>query len=269
MATFFEEIYKTYYKLNVEWADPRVQNYFLIGSPFPLLGLLFFYVYFVFKLGPNLMKNREPFKIDKILVIFNISQIFICSVLVIQYLRRVLFVYNFFCEPIDYSDEETAVEVTQYVWLYFMIKLVDLLDTVFFVLRKKYNQITFLHMYHHIGMCILTWVGTKYVAGGHGIFLGFINSFVHVIMYFYYLLTAWDEKYKRNVWWKKHLTQLQIFQFLWIAVHFLFVLIQPNCKYPRWPALTLMPFNILLFALFTNFYIKAYVKPKRSIQKSD
>ena len=31
----------------------------------------------------------------------------------------------------------------------FYTKLVDLLDTIFFVLRKKSNQISFLHVYHH------------------------------------------------------------------------------------------------------------------------
>lgn len=59
-------------------------------------------------------------------------------------------------------------------------------------------------------MCLLGWVGTKYLAGGHGVFIGFINCIVHVVMYFYYLLSAWDKEYKKNVWWKKHITQLQI-----------------------------------------------------------
>lgn len=36
---------------------------------------------------------------------------------------------------------------------------------VFFVLRKKYSQISFLHVYHHLGMCLLGFVGTKYVPG--------------------------------------------------------------------------------------------------------
>lgn len=40
--------------------------------------------------------------------------------------------------------------------------------------------------------------------------MGALNSFVHVVMYSYYLLTALNPKYKENVWWKKYITQLQI-----------------------------------------------------------
>lgn len=40
--------------------------------------------------------------------------------------------------------------------------------------------------------------------------MGALNSFVHVVMYSYYLLTALNPKYKNNLWWKKYITQLQI-----------------------------------------------------------
>ena len=37
---------------------------------------------------------------------------------------------------------------------------------VFFILRKKNNQLTFLHIYHHGTMIFNWWAGVKYVAGG-------------------------------------------------------------------------------------------------------
>lgn len=55
------------------------------------------------------------------------------------------------------------------LWLYFIIKIVDLLDTVLFALRKKSNQITFLHVFHHSSMVLNAWFGVKYVAGGQSI----------------------------------------------------------------------------------------------------
>jgi len=36
---------------------------------------------------------------------------------------------------------------------------------LFFVLRKKNKQVTFLHLYHHLGMMIVSWIGTRYMAG--------------------------------------------------------------------------------------------------------
>lgn len=37
---------------------------------------------------------------------------------------------------------------------------------MFFILRKKNNQLTFLHVYHHGTMIFNWWAGVKYVAGG-------------------------------------------------------------------------------------------------------
>lgn len=39
-------------------------------------------------------------------------------------------------------------------------------DTACLVLRKKSNQLTFLHIYHHSTMFCLWWIGVKWVAGG-------------------------------------------------------------------------------------------------------
>lgn len=59
-------------------------------------------------------------------------------------------------------------------------------------------------------MVLTTWLGTRYVGGGHCIYFGLLNSAVHTVMYFYYLLTSYSEEYKKNLWWKKYLTQMQM-----------------------------------------------------------
>lgn len=95
------------------------------------------------------------------------------------------------------------------VWLYYMAKIIELLDTVFFVLRKKTSQVSFLHLYHHSLMPVCAFIGVKYFAGGHGTLLGLINSFIHVLMYMYYMLSA-IPSLQKFLWWKKYLTTLQI-----------------------------------------------------------
>lgn len=57
-----------------------------------------------------------------------------------------------------------------------MIKILDLLETIFFVLRKKQNQVSFLHVYHHVGMVMGGWGATKYIPGGHVTFLGIYHK---------------------------------------------------------------------------------------------
>lgn len=46
--------------------------------------------------------------------------------------------------------------------------------------------------------------------GGHSTFFGFLNTFVHIIMYTYYLLSALGPHMQRYLWWKKYLTTLQM-----------------------------------------------------------
>ena len=50
-----------------------------------------------------------------------------------------------------------------------------MLDTVFFVLRKKNNQISFLHVYHHATMFPIWWIGIKWVAGGQCKYINITN----------------------------------------------------------------------------------------------
>ena len=45
-------------------------------------------------------------------------------------------------------------------------KYIEMGETVMFALRKKYNQITFLHCYHHATMAVIWWSVCKFVTGG-------------------------------------------------------------------------------------------------------
>lgn len=54
------------------------------------------------------------------------------------------------------------------------------------------------------------WVAVKFVPGGHGSFHALFNSFIHILMYFYYAIAALGPKYKKYLFWKKHMTSLQM-----------------------------------------------------------
>ena len=147
------------------------------------------------------------------------------------------------------------------VWLYYICKLIELLDTVFFVLRKKQRQISFLHVYHHALMPITAWIGVRFFPGGQVTLLGFINSFIHIIMYTYYMLSAMGPEIHKYLWWKKYLTSLQLIQFSIIFVQncqLLFI----DCNFPKVLA-GILTFNASLFIyLFGSFYVKNYLKAK-------
>uniref|UniRef100_A0A336LRW1 Elongation of very long chain fatty acids protein n=1 Tax=Culicoides sonorensis TaxID=179676 RepID=A0A336LRW1_CULSO len=252
MAFVLKKIIELHFYWNDECSDPRVKDWPLMKDPLAGLCILGAYLYFVKSLGPRLMQDRKPFKLDGIMKIYNIIQVLLCGMLVIDGIRFGFFTkYSLLCEPVDYTRSTLGMQTAVRAYGYFLIKVVDLLDTVFFVLRKKQNQVTFLHVYHHTGMVMLSWAGAKYFPGGHSVFMGLLNSFVHVVMYAYYYLTSVNEKYKKNIWWKKHITQLQMIQFGLIAIHWIVLLFKPwlksDCNFPRWPVFILVPQNLFMF----------------------
>lgn len=55
--------------------DPRSRHYFLYGSPAYIIILLGLYWMIVMKWGPKFMENTDPFKLDRIIQVYNLVQI--------------------------------------------------------------------------------------------------------------------------------------------------------------------------------------------------
>lgn len=233
-----------------------------MGSPWPVIFLTISYLYFVKSLGPRLMKNRPAFNVDSVLRLYNLLQIILCTTFVkltydLDWGRK----YRIFCEPLDYTSPK-GLHVAKLMYSYFLLKVLDLCDTVFFVLRKKKNQVTFLHLYHHIMVLLVVWVVAKFLPGGHASAVGYVNAFVHVVMYSYYFVTSTWPEYKENLWWKKYITQLQMVQFVFLTVHCFSALFIKDCDYSLIMAGIIGTQNFILFVLFYNFYKKTYLKKK-------
>ena len=96
--------------------------------------------------------------------------------------------------------------------------------------------------------------------GGHSTFFGLLNTFVHIIMYFYYMVSAMGPRYARFIWWKKYLTTIQMIQFIMISAH-AFQLCFIECDYPKAFVWWIGLHGVLFLILFSNFYKKSY-KPE-------
>ncbi|XP_047344657.1 elongation of very long chain fatty acids protein 7 isoform X1 [Vespa velutina] len=239
-------------------SDPRTRNWFLVSSPVPGISILIGYHYFIHSWGPKYMEHRKPFQMKNILVMYNLIQVLLSTWIFIEGLNSAwLTKYSFKCEPVDFSESPDALRIARTVHIYFLAKLTELLDTVFFVLRKKEKQVTFLHVYHHTVMPMVAWGATKYYPGGHGTFIGLINSFVHIVMYTYYLLAALLPQYQKYLWWKKYITTLQMGQFCLAFLHNSQLLLY-DCGYPRWSVILTLPNAIFFYFLFSDFYKMAY-----------
>lgn len=246
-------------------ADPRIGHYPLMHSPFLPGAILLGYVYFVLSLGPRIMANRKPFDLKPLMVLYNFSLVGLSAYIVYEFLMSGwLTGYTWKCDPVDQSDSPMALRMVRVAWLFLFSKFIELLDTVFFVLRKKNGQITFLHIFHHSVLPWSWWWGVKFGPGGMGSFHAMINSLVHVIMYFYYGLSAAGPRFQKYLWWKKHMTAIQLIQFVLVSIHISQYYFMSSCDY-QYPIFIhlIWIYGTVFFMLFSNFWYQAYTKGKR------
>lgn len=212
------------------------------------------------------MGSRKPYQLNSVMTLYNFAQVVLNTYFGFKalYFLLVKHDFNYSCEKLDYSTSEFGITVMELNYAYFLLKITDLLDTLFIVLKKKSNQLSFLHCYHHGGMVLATYMSSKWLPGGPAIMLGVVNTLVHMVMYSYYFLTALKPELKKSLWWKKHITQIQLAQFLFLFVHFLRATLAEDCDYPQFFLIALLIQDIFFLALFSDFYIKVYLKKKSS-----
>ncbi|KAK7871574.1 hypothetical protein R5R35_010371 [Gryllus longicercus] len=260
-------LYDTYKYIIYDLCDPRAFQYTYLASPWPASIILFAYIYFIKVCGPRFMKDRQPYNIDWLMHLYNLSQLY-WNTYLFSYIYDIYKAaqeykdFSFWCMPVTYSDDNPVskvvfVAISQYGYN----KVFDLCETVFFTLRKKNNQISFIHVYHHINMILTTWIACRYGSGGNTISGGLINSFVHILMYLYYEMALLG--LDKWLWWKKYLTQIQIIQFILVLIHSFSVFFQPSCYYNTFVTGLAVYQTAGFLYLFLHWYIKAYRLEKK------
>lgn len=250
-----------YWLVEEEYGDPRAKRFPLMDNPLPTFGLVGLYLSWVLVVGPMFMRDRKPFQLRQTLIVYNAFQVLLSAYMFYEHLMAGwLNLYNLKCQPVDYSDGPMSKRMLNLCYIYFLSKLTEFADTIFFVLRKKTSQITWLHVYHHSLTPLETWVLVKFIAGGNATFPNLLNNFVHVCMYFYYMMSAMGPEYSKFLWWKKYMTELQIAQFILCIGHTIRALFSTQCKFSKFISTLLLLNSLIFFCLFMNFYIQSYKK---------
>ncbi|KAK0140430.1 Elongation of very long chain fatty acids protein 7 [Merluccius polli] len=294
----------------VQHADARTGDWLLMSSPIPQTIIIAAYVFFVTSWGPRLMMNQKAFDLRGVLIFYNFGVVALSLYMCYEFMMAGWGTgYTYRCDLVDYSPSGTRslksfkcciytagvwLKMAATCWLYYFSKFIEMLDTVFFVLRKKNSQVTFLHVYHHSIMPFTWWFGVRFSAGGMGTFHAMLNSVVHVIMYTYYGLTALGPSYQKFLWWKKYLTSVQLvrrpprfqvlaqlsrmallsndlspvsppqIQFMMVTTHISQYFFIADCHY-QFPVFIYIIglYGLIFLLLFLNFWYHAYTKGKR------
>lgn len=258
---------KGFYQWLNSFADPRVEDWPMMSSPWPTLSVFFIYL-IVANYGLGFMKFRKPLQLRWILVVYNLYIALLnlwiaCELCYCSYKLK----YRSLCQLVRITNDPYIMRIANGVWWYFASKGFEFADTLFFILRKKDRQLTFLHKYHHSSMFLVWWTAVRFVPGGSALIPIVVNSLVHVLMYAYYGLSAIGPKMQKYLWWKRHLTIIQLIQFF-IGVSIGIHLITSGCQFTRWMQYVFSGYAFSFIILFGNFYLHEYIKGRSLAKKT-
>lgn len=238
--------------------DSRTKDMWFIKSPYQVPMILILYLVLVYLVTPWYMKNRKAYNLKTFTRFYNLFQIIANGL--ITYISILLFKsgdLSIYCFHGEESFAPGPYKIALLMWYIMLLKIVDLVETIVFILRKKDKQVSFLHVYHHTTVVFLVWLYSRYTPRGMTIVPLILNSFVHTLMYSYYLASTIKSLNGVTKRVKRAMTIVQLVQFIFMFVHSCIGLL-PSCGLPI-GLMMLGQFEILSnFFLFLYFYNKTY-----------
>jgi len=206
-----------------------------------------------------LMKHRDPFQLDKPLMIWN-SLLSISSFIGFCFIMNDSWTMSFTERILDLGTITSGTSGIV-IFLFDLSKIPELFDTLFIVFRKK--PLLFLHTYHHLATGIYAWITLLYPIS-LGLWLTTINLGVHSIMYGYY---ACNYYYIRIIN-PKYITSIQILQMIWgIFINFMYIyhtkkMTHVDIFHSTYTITMFSSYTYLFCKFYKTRYIKNYIKKK-------
>ncbi|XP_017071994.1 elongation of very long chain fatty acids protein 4-like [Drosophila eugracilis] len=240
-----------------EQPDERTRTWPLVESLWNVPILLAFYLLMVLY-GPKWTARNKPLQLRVPLFCHSLAMALLNAHICLElFISSRTLDYSFGCQPclVSYSPHEMRIAAA--LWWFYISKILEFADTAFFILRHKWKQLSFLHVYHHSTMLILCWVFVKWKPTGSTFVPAMMNSFVHIIMYGYYALSVLGPRIQPYLWWKRYLTGLQLLQFT-IGLVWAAQLVIRGCEYGTWISLSGGAYMVPFLFLFGRFYAQNY-----------
>lgn len=252
-------MFNHFYNLSLDWRTP--------------ITLTVSYIYYSistnYKLQNATQSSRKLLSLLTVVMVFH--NIMLCMFSFLTFINTFPALLNFYAHnPLHVAIVDPHKELAQklhfWIWIFYISKIYEIMDS--FILHWNKKQTSFLQMYHHAGAIICCWMLTT--CGSHlpWIFV-VLNSFIHTLMYFYYLLMTVKIKVPRIL--KQSITRMQMVQFVTgtfiVVVHVLYGQIWDERAEMRVFQYVSLIGNVgyvaVLFVLFKRFERKTYAVTKK------
>ena len=97
--------------------DHRVENWWLMSSPWPTVSVTLFYLYMCLWGPGHFMGNRKPLEVKPLILAYNLSTSALNLYIGLELLlasRQLNFSWT--CQPVDYSNDPTALRIAAALW---------------------------------------------------------------------------------------------------------------------------------------------------------
>lgn len=128
----------------------------------------------------RLMRHRQPLKLKTFLTFYNIFQVLSCLYFIINVFRtgfQVDFLWK--CYMTSFENRSHV----KLLYFSYLLKGIELIETVCFVLRKKHEQMSFLHIYHHVSTFLFAYFGVTRV--------GSECPFIYLFTFIFFLFVSY------------------------------------------------------------------------------
>lgn len=119
-----------------------------MSSPEPTFAISFAYLIVVWTLN-RVMRDRAPLQLKWIAVLHNTFLVALSLYMGCEILRNAIVnEFSFVCNRVDRSD--AGLPLARVLYIFYISKAYEFIDTFLMAFRKKTAQISFLHLYHHV-----------------------------------------------------------------------------------------------------------------------
>eukprot|EP01039_Chlorochromonas_danica_P010781 gene10781-11981_t len=188
---------------------------------------------------------------------YNLIQVMLCSYMCIEAGVRAYFAGYTLLPCVNFDHANPTLGFILYV--FYLSKILDFLDTVFIILEKRWEQLSFLHVYHHFSIFLIYWLNINVGYDGDVYLTIVLNGLIHTIMYTYYFVSL----HTKNIPWKSALTLSQMVQFVLMNSQALYLIYTSCATYPLNVVYFYFGYILSLLALFAEFFVSSYILKKR------
>eukprot|EP01031_Cornospumella_fuschlensis_P025964 gene25964-31354_t len=192
---------------------------------------------------------------------YNIVQVALCSYMAIEAGIQA-YKHEYTLLPCNAFNQANPV-MGPVLYIFYLSKILDFLDTVFIILEKRWKQLSFLHVYHHFSIFMIYWLNLNVGYDGDVYLTIVLNGLIHMIMYTYYFVSL----HTKDIPWKSALTMSQMVQFVCMNAQALYLIYTGCTRYPLNIIYFYFYYILSLLVLFAQFFVATYIFKKKGGSK--